>query len=77
MFYNLGAAVVSGISLCLVNQGSQVRNPTSPSRGPVFWGALKSQPLPVEPSPGAPGHKQTPNHKPTGPVLVIANEHGH
>ena len=45
------------------------------SWGPIFWEALKSDPLPVEPS-GAPGYKQQ-DHKPTRPVLVIAKEHGH
>ena len=45
------------------------------SRGPVFLDALKSEPLPVEPSVLLDIKPQ--NHKPTGPVLVIAKEHGH
>ena len=75
--------ITSRINLCLVNQGSQVRFPASPSlsdetfsRCPVFWDALKPEQLPVEPS-GIPGHKNHKKHKPTRPVLVIAKEHGH
>ena len=54
------------------NQGSQVRFPASSSlsdetlsRYPVFWDALKPEPLPVEPS-GVPGHRTTKCINPPG-----------
>ena len=64
--------MVKGINLCLVNQGSQVRFPASPSlsdetlsRCPVFLDALKPEPLPVEPL-GVPGHRTTKSINPLG-----------
>ena len=61
-----------GVNLCLVNQGSQVWFPASPSlsdetlsRCPVFWDALKPEPLPVEPS-GVPGQRTTKSINPPG-----------
>ena len=69
----------SNLMLHAQNSGSQVRFPASPSLSgeTLSRGALKSEPLPVEPS-GAPGHKKPPqNYKPTRPVLIKAKEHGH
>ena len=76
-YWTTNSRITFGLCLYPGVQSSIPGSPSLPdetlSCGPIFWKALKPEPLPVEPS-GAPDHKTTKNINSPGPVLVPGKE---